>query len=194
MANRLTLICHGATAALRAGAFPRDEPLEPLALAQTQAWRGRLRRPDGVRTSPAERARETARALGFEAENDEDLRDWDCGLWAGRTFTEVDTAYPGALALWRGEPQAAPHGGESLAALIARMEAWLDRQREGHGHVIACTHAANVRAIAVGLLQAPPGAFWQIDVAPLTRSDLRTDGRRWTLRTLGQPLDPPPDA
>ncbi|MFG1397763.1 histidine phosphatase family protein [Roseixanthobacter pseudopolyaromaticivorans] len=192
MANRLTLICHGATAAMRAGAFPCDEPLEPRALAQTQAWRGRLRRPDRVLAAPALRARETAQALGFNAETDVDLQDWDCGLWAGLTFAEVDTAYPGALALWRGEPQAAPHGGESRTALIARMEDWLDRQRESHGHLIACTHAANVRALVAGLLQAPD-AFWQIDIAPLSLTDLRTDGRRWTLRTLGQPLDDPHD-
>ncbi|MFG1421128.1 histidine phosphatase family protein [Roseixanthobacter liquoris] len=194
MANRLTLICHGATAAMRAGAFARDEPLEPRALARTQSWRGRLRRPDRVLASPALRARETAQALGWEAEADGDLRDWECGHWAGLTFAEVDSAYPGALALWRGAPGAAPHGGESLEALLARMGEWLDAQRGGHGHLIACTHAAPIRAVLVRLLDAPAAAFWQIDIAPLSLTDLRTDGRRWTLRTLGQPLDEAPDA
>ncbi|OZA91463.1 MAG: hypothetical protein B7X76_02335 [Azorhizobium sp. 39-67-5] len=194
MANRLTLICHGTTAAMRAGAFPRDEPLEPRALAQTQAWRGRLRRADRVLTAPALRARETVQALGFEAETDVGLRDWNCGLWAGLTLAEVDTASPGALALWRNDPKAAPPGGESLDALMARMDGWLDDQRDGHGHVIASTHAANVRAIVVGILRAPPAAFWQIDVTPLSLTDLRTDGRRWSLRTLGQPMADPPDA
>ncbi|KGM30735.1 histidine phosphatase, partial [Inquilinus limosus MP06] len=37
MPTRLTLICHGATAATRSGAFPADEPLEDRALLRAAA-------------------------------------------------------------------------------------------------------------------------------------------------------------
>jgi len=49
------------------------------------------------------------------------------------------------------------------------------------------THPAVIRAAIAHALAPPPGAFWRIDVEPLTAADLRWNAGRWSLRTLGRP-------
>lgn len=186
MVRRLTLICHGATAATRAAAFSDDEPLEPKALAAATALAGHVRRHDLALASPALRARQTAHAMGLDAGADAGLRDWDMGAWRGRSLATLHAEDPDALAAWRGDPAAAPHGGESLNALAARVAGWLGQVDMGAGHVVAVTHAAVVRAVLLAVLEAPPSAFWRLDVLPLSLTDLRTDGSRWTLRAFGE--------
>ena len=112
MLVRLTMICNGATAATRKGAFPADEPLEPRSLALAKAMRGTLRRADRVWTAPALRARQTAEALALEASVEPLLADQDHGRWAGRSFEEVQAEQPEGIAAWLTDPNAAPHGGE----------------------------------------------------------------------------------
>ncbi len=185
MARRLTLICHGATAATRAGAFSDDEPLEAKALAAARALSDHGGRVDRALVSPALRARQTAHAMGLVAVEDAELRDWDVGTWRGRSLAMLQAEAPDALAAWRSDPSAAPHGGESLTRLLARVAEWLGHVDTAAGHVVAVTHAAVVRAVVLAALEAPAAAFWHLDVVPLSRTDLRTDGRRWTLRTFG---------
>lgn len=185
MAGRLTLICHGATAATRSGAFSDDEPLEPKAITAATALSGHLRRADRVLASPALRARQTAQALGLDALTDTALRDWDVGAWRGRALADLHAQAPQALAAWRGDPDAAPPGGESLNQLAARVAHWLG-QLDRTGHVVAVTHAAVVRATLLAVLEAPTSAFWRLDVQPLSLTDLRTDGTRWTVRAFGE--------
>ena len=149
--------------------------------------------PSGRRTKPspvpARRATETVAALGLDASSCAALADVDHGRWAGRAFAEVATAEPEAVAAWLGDPDAAPHGGESLAALLARTRAWLQTLHAPAGarrhRVLAVTHAAVIRALVVQTLGAPPAAFWRIDVAPLTLTILRGEAERWTLAALG---------
>lgn len=185
MTARLTLLCCGATASSRKGAFPLDEPLEAGAVQAAAALAARLRRPDRVWASPAARAMQTAQALSEEVRPVEALRDQDFGRWAGSTLAAVAKAEPEALAAWRGDPRAAPHGGESLAALVARVAPLLEEPAALRGHTLAVTHAAVVRAAVVHILAAPLAAFWTIDVAPLGAVELTGDGRRWALRLGG---------
>lgn len=187
---RLTFLCHGATAASRRALFPAaDEPPEAAALAEAAALDTRaLRHVDHALASPLRRARETAKALRLDARDDPDLADLDLGRWTGRALAEIQAAEPEAVAAWLTDAAAAPHGGEARARLGRRIAAWLRRQEAGHGHVVAVTHAAVVRAAVLHVLDAPPEAFWRIDVAPLGLTDLRFDGRRWALRALGARL------
>lgn len=175
---RLTLLGHGATAASRAAAFPRDEPLEPRAQAAAERLRGRFR-PTETLTSPALRARETAAALGLSARVEPALRDADAGRWAGLAVTEVE---PAALMAWMSDTEARPPGGEAIADVVARVTAWLDARVAIEGRCLAVTHAAVIRAAIIAVLGASPAAFWRIDVAPLSATELVSDGRRWTWR------------
>ncbi|CAL8981616.1 Phosphoserine phosphatase 1 [Rhodoplanes serenus] len=182
MTMRLLLLACAATSATRAGRFPEDEPLDAATVAALPGLAARLPRVDAALAGRERRAGETAAALGLAAEPVAALDDLDHGRWRGRALAEIVAAEPDALASWRADPAAAPHGGESVAALLARVGAWLDG-RPPNRRLIAVTHPAVLRAAVVHVLAAPAAAFWRIDAAPLAMVDLRHDGRRWALRS-----------
>jgi broad specificity phosphatase PhoE len=179
--TRLTWICHGATAASRAALFPLDEPLEEKAREAARSV-PTLSRADRVLSSPARRAVETAALLGLDAQIDDELRDCGYGRWAGRSIMQIGGEEPEALSLWMSDPQAAPHGGESLAALRDRVAGWLSAQSALGGHVIAISHAPVIRAAVVHVLVAPLSSFWLSDIEPFGALRMTNDGRRWSLR------------
>ncbi|MFB6810576.1 histidine phosphatase family protein [Streptomyces sp. NPDC056387] len=118
----------------------------------------------------------------------EGLRGPDTGEWAGRTLEEVSAEDPAAVHRWLTDPDYAPPGGESVAALIARVGAVL-------GGLAAGTHRAVVdqavvRAAVVHALELPAAAFWRLDVRPDTVTTLTGRLGRWNLQ-LGRPLDEP---
>ncbi|MGJ4858796.1 histidine phosphatase family protein [Labrys sp. La1] len=181
MTPRLILLCHGATPAVRAAGFPLDEALDARGLAAARKLEGHFGRPARILSSPALRARQTAQALGHDPEVDEALRECDHGRWAGLALDAVAAAEPEALRAWLTDPDACPHGGESVATLIARVGAWLDGRRF-EGYTLAVTHASVLRAAVVRALGAEARSFWRIDAAPLATADLRPSGRGWSLR------------
>jgi broad specificity phosphatase PhoE len=79
------------------------------------------------------------------------------------------------------DPDAAPHGGESLSALLARVRAWLEGQATLDGTAIAITHGGVISAAVVIALDAPPSAIWRVDVAPLSITELHAHDGRWTV-------------
>ncbi|KIF72592.1 phosphoglycerate mutase, partial [Streptomyces sp. AcH 505] len=84
-------------------------------------------------------------------------------------------------AAWLADPAAAPHGGESLAALHERVGAWLrDLAPEG-GRVVVVAEPDVVRAAVALAVGAPASAFWRIDVRPLTATELSGRNGRWNL-------------
>jgi broad specificity phosphatase PhoE len=179
MTVRLDLLAHGATAANRGARFPDDDALETALAAR------RRRTYDVVLSAPARAAQETARGLGLEAKVDPALRDCDYGRWRGLGLKDVASQEPEAYAAWVADPAAAPHGGESLAALIERTNAWLAATLLRDGAVLAISHGAIVRAAVVCALGAAPSAFWRIDVAPLSLARMSGRAARWNLVALG---------
>ena len=89
------------------------------------------------------------------------------------------------MAEWLRDPGAAPHGGESVLALIERVATWLDAQKATPGKIVAVTHASVIRAAIVHAIEAGPRSFWRIDVAPLSLTRLSANNGRWTLASLG---------
>ena len=116
------------------------------------------------------------------------LRDCDYGRWTGRALDEVQAEEPEAVAEWLRDPGAAPHGGESVVALIERVAAWLDAQKATPAKIVAVTHASVIRAAIVHAIEAGPRSFWRIDVAPLSLTRLSANNGRWTLASL-TPID-----
>lgn len=185
MLVRLTMICNGATTATRHGSFPSDEPLEPRAPTLAKAMRGTLRRADRVWTSPALRSRQTAEALSLSASVEPLLADQDHGRWAGKSFDDVQSEQPEGIVAWLTDPDAAPHGGESLADVARRASGLMERLIAERGHTVVVTHASVIRCAIVHVLGAPLDACRKIDVEPLSMTDFRSDGRRWLLRACG---------
>jgi broad specificity phosphatase PhoE len=116
---------------------------------------------------------------------DDRLRDCEYGRWTGLKFKQVLLREPRKLVSWIRNPSDAPHGGESIPQVLERVSAWLAERERDSGHTVAVTHSAVIRAAIVYVIQAEMPSFWRIDVLPLSQTDLRTNGRRWVLRSLG---------
>ena len=158
--------------------IPDDEALAAAAARRIEAGaRGE------ALTSAAPAAHRTAEALGLTATVEPALRDLDVGRWRGKSLTDIAA---GELAAWIADPDCAEHGGESVAMLVARVEAFLAIKLAG-GHVVAITHAAVLRAALLATLGAPHTAFRRIDAPPLTILTLTSDTRRWALRGFVPP-------
>lgn len=182
MTVRLMLICHAATSAMARAAFPADgEPLTEQGArdaAAAAAFTG-----IGTATCGPELACvQTTQALGLTPVVEPALRECDYGRWRGQRLEQIQASELDAVTAWLTDPAAAPHGGESILDLLARARGWLTDQVTGRGRQVAVTHPAVIRAITIAVLDAPPAAFWRLDVPPLARICLTSQGGRWNLR------------
>jgi broad specificity phosphatase PhoE len=178
--RRLLLVRHASTDAVRAAAFGADEPLDASGRDAAVRLGGRLPRADEVLVSAARRARETA-SLAALVVSGEAPGECDFGRWAGRPLREIAAEDEAGVREWMTDPAATPHGGESLAAMLARVGSWLALQASGEGTAVAITHAGVVKAAVVAALDAPAPAFWRIDVAPTAITELHAHHGRWTV-------------
>jgi broad specificity phosphatase PhoE len=158
-----------------------------IAKIEGAGWRGR--RGDRVFSGPEQRTRQTAAALGISAEVSRQLRDCDYGAWSGCSLGQIQLENPAEVAAWLSDPDAAPYGGESVVQLIERTALWMEVQREAGGHTIAVTHPAVIRSALVHGLQAAASMFWRFDIPPLSVTDVRWNGKVWTVRSTGCALE-----
>ncbi|MEV1024911.1 histidine phosphatase family protein [Streptomyces sp. NPDC050264] len=186
--SRVLFVTPALSVAQRRAAFDDDGPLDPAGAARARAAAGSLPAATRVLVSPSARCRETADALGLAAASARPgLAGIDAGRWRGRTLDEVGAADPETLGRWLTEPDAAAPGGESVAQVCARVARWLGGVEPGSGRLIAVVEPDVVRAAVVHATGAPPSAFWRLDVAPLTVTELSGRLGRWNV-ALGHAL------
>lgn len=170
--TRVLLVRHAPTTATRAFRFPADEPLDARGRAAAAAMAGGLVADRAVR-GPALRCRETAELAGFAgARPDAGVAELDFGAWAGRDVREVGRAHGAALEAWYADPSSAPHGGERLADLVARVRASLERLRDQPGTTAVFTHGGPIKVAVLTALEAPLSSLWRLDVAPCGVTEL----------------------
>lgn len=172
----LTLICHARTDAQRTGRFHLAEDGICLPVASSAVFEAEGQ----PLIAPELRTRQTAEALGLAGQLDSGLRDCDFGRWQGLSLKRLEQEDPIGLQQWLSDPQAAPHGGESVAQLCQRVADWMDR-RPPSGQWQAITHPMVIRAALMHVLGCPLAAFHQIDVLPLAGMSFGRYGR-WRLR------------
>ena len=151
------LIRHGETEWSRTGRHTgrTDIPLTPEGELRAQALGRALRGRDlSVWTSPLQRARETCRLAGFadSARVDDDLREWDYGVYEGRTTLDIRKQDP-AWSIWL-SPIA---NGESLDQVAARARRVIERVTAVDGDVAIFAHGHILRIL---------GACWT-NLSPL---------------------------
>ncbi|WFE98900.1 histidine phosphatase family protein [Micromonospora sp. WMMD964] len=190
-ATSLRLVAHAHTTALRRARFGGsgdglDEGGLRAALAQAQARRSFPGVGDACVSSPAVAATDTADAFGLLPTIEAALADCDYGDWTGRSVEEIAVEQPQALHEWMSEPESAPHGGESVAAVRDRVGRWLDGQRGADRRITAIAHPLVIRVAVVHALDLPLTTYRQVDVEPLAIVRLTGRGARWHLR-LGAP-------
>lgn len=194
MTVRVMVISPAMNPALREARFDGDAPLDRSGRERARAAAGAVPAAGLALSGTSQRCRETTEALGLTARAEPALAGWDLARWAGRRLDEVAAAEPERVTAWLGDPSAAPHGGESLRDLVGRIGGWLDSLGgpDAPGtSFLAVAEAAVVRAAVVHGLRLPPEAFWRLDVAPLTLTELSARSGRWNVG-LGRPLTAPP--
>lgn len=121
--------------------------------------------------------------MRIDAELEPLLADIDHGDWTGQSFADLQISDPDGLAHWLARPADGAPGGETLAAVAARIGPWLDRIAVSEATVLAITHPAVIRAMIACALECPIEATLNIDFAPLSET-LLSFNRRWRLQGL----------
>ncbi len=125
--TELWLVRHGETEWSLSGAHTSrtDIPLTEHGRKRAEELRDYLhgKNFDAVLTSPMQRARETCEiaGLGRQAVVEDDLREWDYGIYEGRTTPEIREAEPG-WSVWGSEikeGETVEHVGERTDRVIA---------------------------------------------------------------------------
>jgi broad specificity phosphatase PhoE len=183
MASRLILVAHGATTGTQDLVFGDESDLTHPELVSADASRVM-----SWSCGPEPACVETAAGLIGQpgrAEVVADLASLDVGRWRGRPFGEVAEEDPDAVRRWMTDPSATPHGGESLARLMARVGAYCDAREWPAGRNLAVVTPLVARAMVVHALAVGPEAIFRVDLAPLGRVALSRQGPSWRLQGLG---------
>lgn len=181
MTVRLTFMCATAGGTTRDAVFG-DGLLSERGLRRARAAGATLPPYSLAIRAPSTRCAQTAYALGLTTTLEPALRDLDYGMWRGRTVDEVVADEPYGYSAWLTDPDAAPHGGESVRQLCRRIANWLSSVPPYAGSALVITEPAVVRASLVHALSAPVNAFWHFDVPPLSTVSLTLRGGHWNVR------------
>lgn len=154
------LIRHGETEWSRSGQHTSrtDLPLTPTGEACAKELGTRLAGVDfaAIYTSPALRVLDTCRLAGFsEATIEPNLREWDYGIYEGRTTAEIQQDIPG-WSIWT----SSIIKGESLEQVANRADALIQFLERRRGRIALFAHAHILRILAARWVQASP-AFAQ---------------------------------
>ncbi|NED20624.1 histidine phosphatase family protein [Streptomyces sp. SID9913] len=177
MTIRLTLLC-----APPADTVFRDAPPSERALRGAGAAVASLPAHAPAMRSPSSGSALTAAALGLKAAVEPALRDLDCGTWRGRTVADIAAADPYGYSAWLTDPDAAPHGGETVRELCRRIAHWLSALPPDTGRALAIAEPAVVRALLVHAWSAPVRAFRTLRVPPLYTVSLTWRDGVWGAR------------
>jgi broad specificity phosphatase PhoE len=156
---QLWLMRHGETEWSLSGAHTSrtDIPLTARGKERAEKIRDYLahRRFSLVLTSPLARARETCRIAGYGdvAQVDDNLREWDYGIYEGRTTAEIRKEQPD-WSIW----DAPPPEGEPVEHVAARTQLIIDRASKAGGEVALFAHAHVLRILTATWLGLAPRA------------------------------------
>jgi probable phosphoglycerate mutase len=154
---QIWLVRHGETEWTLSGQHTgrTDIPLTPAGRRQAEALGRHLaaRSFALVLTSPLGRARETCRLAGYGglAEITDDLREWDYGIYEGRTTAAIRATEPG-WSIWTSPIP----GGESLEQVGGRARRIIDRALVAGGEVALFGHGHILRILAACWIGRPP--------------------------------------
>ncbi|MFN2505560.1 MAG: histidine phosphatase family protein [Acidimicrobiales bacterium] len=140
-----------------------DVALTDLGRLQAAAMAAALPEPARVIASPLTRARETAEAFGRAIEVDDRWVELDYGDLEGRPVASVGEEI---WAAWQADTDYAPPGGESLAAVAARVSEACDElvADASRRNVVVVTHVSPIKAAVAWVLSAPPQVGWRLFV------------------------------
>lgn len=163
----LIVVRHGRTAANAAGLLlgRLDVDLDDTGEQQAAALAAAVGPVDEVVSSPLLRTRRTAEAFDAPVTTDERWLELDYGAWDGTPNASVT---PQQWATWRADAGFSPPGGESLAALAARVHDACDElaARAVRRDIVVVTHVSPIKAAFSWALGVGIEVSWRCFVAP----------------------------
>jgi broad specificity phosphatase PhoE len=188
----LILVRHGQTAANAAGLLlgHADVELDDTGRRQAAAVAEAIGPADLVVSSPLKRARQTAAAIQSDVVVDQRLIELDYGEWDEQPARSID---PLEWAMWRASLDFAPPGGESLAALGARVRSCCEDYSAAarDGTVVFVTHVSPIKAAVAWALGATDQTAWHMFVTPGSLVRIQISARGPILMKFGE--QPPAD-
>jgi broad specificity phosphatase PhoE len=182
----LILVRHGQTDSNVRGLLlgRADPPLTEAGYRQACALAAALPRADRIVSSPLARARHTAAVLAgaapgaaVAAEVEVDAR------WIEMDYGELDGRPPSALGertwqAWREDPDFVPAGGESLAAVCARVREACEELAEdaARGDVVVVSHVSPIKAAVTWALGVGPEVGWRMFLGDAAVCRIDTSG------------------
>ena len=164
-ARELWLVWHGETEWSKSGKHTSrtDVPLTDEGRARAETLQEYLAGRDfsAVMVSPMQRARETCAIAGFGnvAVVDERLREWDYGVYEGKTTKEIREEFPG-WSVWKNtiiKGEALEHVGERADGVIRRaLDLGGEADGEAGGRVALFAHAHILRIVAARWMELLP--------------------------------------
>ena len=178
-AVELWLMRHGETEWSLSGAHTSrtDIPLTDHGRKRAEELRDFLKGTgfDAVFTSPMQRARETCRiaGLGEQAVAEDGLKEWDYGVYEGKTTKEIRETEPG-WSVWDNEikgGEAVEQVGERADGVIARALAATKAAGAKEGRVALFAHAHILRILAARWveLEARDGRLFALGTGSVSR-------------------------
>ncbi|MBV8367190.1 MAG: histidine phosphatase family protein [Candidatus Eremiobacteraeota bacterium] len=148
----------------------QDPPLSPLGERQARAVAERLAcavHPGAIVSSPQRRARSTAELIAARCTLplvlDDRLVEIAHGQWEGLLRSQVAARWPDWLDRWRDEPQTVRFpGGESVADVRARLDAFVSNVSDFASPLIICTHDVIIRLAVLWASGEPMERFSQL--------------------------------
>jgi len=139
---------------------------------------------DLVLCSPLTRARETCAeaGLGAQAQEEPRLREWDYGIYEGRTTKDIHVEEPD-WSVWT----SAITDGESIEEIQARAQSLIERLLATNGRIAVFSHAHFLRVLGACWMSdsAALGAHLLLDTASVSVLGFERDARalrQWNIR------------
>ena len=197
--TEIILVRHGECAENREGVFRgrSDGPLTERGVRQAELLAEEVARffsPSAIFSSPLQRARNTARAigerLGIPVEERSGFTNMALGPWEGQSKDLIRETYPEEWALWIHNPERlALKGAETLDDVQRRAYANLDhlvRLHEGKAFVVV-SHRAVLKPLLAACLAIPSPSFWRLHLDTASYSVLWHErARGYTCALLNQ--------
>lgn len=172
---RLTLLAHAETLNSRQMIFGDESGLVSDPGVEVRASRA------GLSSGPELACRQTCRLLGGPVEVEPGLAGPYFGRWIGRSLASVMSEDPTGVAVWLRDPDATPHGGESLAEMAGRVGRVLDEHKWPASGAIAVVSPLVVRAALAHALDTSAASMLRADVGPLGSVTVTRHSRQWRL-------------
>jgi len=131
-----------------------------------------------VLTSPLQRAHETAKLSGLEAEPVDDLIEWDYGEVEGRTTAELREEVPGWDLWCEGPP-----GGETADAVGERVDRVIERAAAVEGDVAIFAHGHLLRILGARWIGLPASGGGLLTLDTATICELGYERERRVIRS-----------